>query len=50
MPTAAYEPSGCRLGTTQGQNSARGGIFDHWGLGLERSEAVLAAVRALSEP
>jgi len=33
-----------------GQNSARGGIFDHWGVGLERSEAVLAAVRALNEP
>ena len=32
-----------------GQNSGRGGIFDHWGVGLERSEAVLAAVGALTK-
>ena len=31
-----------------GQNSGRGGIFDHWGVGLERSEAVLAAVGTLA--
>jgi hypothetical protein len=33
-----------------GHNSGRGGIFDHWGVGLERGEPVLAAVRALSKP
>jgi len=33
-----------------GQNSGRGGIFDHWGVGLERAEPVLAAIRALSKP
>lgn len=42
-----------RLGTgvfvVCGQNSGRGGIFDHWGVGLERSESVLAAVRELNE-
>jgi hypothetical protein len=31
-----------------GQSSSRGGIFDHWGVGLERSEAVLAAVAELT--